>query len=139
MPSERRGTVTEDMAGFMRRLQGSEEWKGDKAGTIRTPIAKLNWPVEDVVKNVGFFLQSVKRATGNTKEAEAEMKRTGSIKPSTFLHFCSPSVVLMLWDSQRDHPCRPQLELWSRHPARCLSFRLAALNIIIVLVLIQAS
>jgi large subunit ribosomal protein L1 len=90
MPSERRGTVTEDMAGFMRRLQGTEEWKGDKAGTIRTPIGKLTWPVEDVVKNVSYFLQSVKRATGNTKEAEAEMKRTGNIKPSE----CTSPVVL---------------------------------------------
>jgi large subunit ribosomal protein L1 len=41
MPSERRGTVTEDMAGFMKRLQGTEEWKGDKIGTIRMPIAKV--------------------------------------------------------------------------------------------------
>ena len=41
MPSERRGTVTDDVAGYIRRLQGTTEWKGDKAGTIRTPIAKV--------------------------------------------------------------------------------------------------
>lgn len=41
MPSERRGTVTDDIAGFLKRLQGTEEWKGDKAGTIRTPVAKV--------------------------------------------------------------------------------------------------
>lgn len=41
MPSERRGTVTDDIAGFLKRLQGTDEWKGDKAGTIRTPIAKV--------------------------------------------------------------------------------------------------
>ena len=41
MPSERRGTVTEDIAGYIRRMQDSVEWKGDKAGTIRTPIAKV--------------------------------------------------------------------------------------------------
>jgi large subunit ribosomal protein L1 len=41
MPSERRGTVTDDIAGYIRRLQGTTEWKGDKDGTIRTPIAKV--------------------------------------------------------------------------------------------------
>ena len=41
MPTERRGTVTEDPAGFIKKLQGSNEWKGDKAGTIRTPIGKV--------------------------------------------------------------------------------------------------
>jgi len=42
MPSERRGTVTDDVAGYIRRLQGTTEWKGDKKGTIRTPIAKVS-------------------------------------------------------------------------------------------------
>ena len=41
MPSERRGTVTEDIAGYIRRMHGSVEWKGDRAGTIRTAIAKV--------------------------------------------------------------------------------------------------
>lgn len=41
MPSERRGTVTEDIANYIRRLKGTSEWKGDKAGTIRAPIAKV--------------------------------------------------------------------------------------------------
>lgn len=41
MPSERRGTVLEDVGGYIRRLQGSSEWKGDKAGTIRLPIARV--------------------------------------------------------------------------------------------------
>ena len=45
MPAERRGTVTDDGAGFIRRLQGTNEWKGDKAGTIRAPIAKVLPPV----------------------------------------------------------------------------------------------
>ena len=41
MPSERRGTVTDDIAGYLKRLHGSAEWKGDKAGTIRTAIGKV--------------------------------------------------------------------------------------------------
>lgn len=87
MPSERRGTVTDDIAGYIRRLQGTTEWKGDKDGTIRTPIAKvslascyfslvrisvpfqLHYPVEDVVKNVRHFINVVKRATGNQSQS----------------------------------------------------------------------
>jgi len=72
MPSERRGTVTDDVAGYIRRLQGTTEWKGDKAGTIRTPIAKLDYPVEDVVKNVRHFINVVKRATGNQPHSAAD-------------------------------------------------------------------
>jgi large subunit ribosomal protein L1 len=41
MPSERRGTVTDDIVGYIRRLQGTSEWRGDKHGTIRTAIAKV--------------------------------------------------------------------------------------------------
>jgi large subunit ribosomal protein L1 len=69
MPSERRGTVTDDVAGYIRRLQGTTEWKGDKAGTIRTPIAKLHYPAEDVVKNVRHFINVVRRATGNQSQS----------------------------------------------------------------------
>ncbi|KAI9511725.1 ribosomal protein L1 [Russula earlei] len=69
MPSERRGTVTDDAAGYIRRLQGTTEWKGDKTGTIRTPIAKLDYPVEDVVRNVRHFISVVKHATGNQAQS----------------------------------------------------------------------
>jgi len=41
MPSERRGTVTDDIATYIRRLQGTNEWKADKTGTIRSPVAKV--------------------------------------------------------------------------------------------------
>ncbi len=44
MPSERRGTVTEDIAGYIRRLKGTSEWTGDQQGTIRQPIAKVCSP-----------------------------------------------------------------------------------------------
>ena len=43
MPSERRGTVTEDIAGYISRLQGSSEWRADKAGNIRAPIAAVGY------------------------------------------------------------------------------------------------
>jgi len=83
MPSERRGTVTDDFGGYIKRLQGSVEWKGDRAGTIRTAIAKVNWPIEDITKNVRYFLSVVKKATGNERDLEAEAK--GSVKPTNAL------------------------------------------------------
>ncbi|KAI0639868.1 ribosomal protein L1 [Trametes polyzona] len=83
MPSERRGTVTDDIAGFIRRLKGTSEWKGDKEGTIRQPIAKMHFPVNDVVKNVRYFLNVVKRATGNIRDPKADTnKKETSQKPT---------------------------------------------------------
>jgi large subunit ribosomal protein L1 len=47
MPSEKRGTVTEDFAGYMRRLKGSVEWKGDQNGTVRTAVAKVRKNIKE--------------------------------------------------------------------------------------------
>ncbi|KAG2149514.1 ribosomal protein L1 [Suillus cothurnatus] len=80
MPSERRGTVTDDFAGYLRRLSGTTEWKGDKNGVIRMPIGKLHFPIEDVVKNVKQFVTAVKRVTGNQKDTE-EKGKSKSVKP----------------------------------------------------------
>lgn len=42
MPTERRGTVMEDPGSYIRKLKGSTQWAGDKAGTIRSPIGKVS-------------------------------------------------------------------------------------------------
>lgn len=42
MPSERRGTVLDDMAGYLQRLRGTSEWRADKSGTIRMPIGVVS-------------------------------------------------------------------------------------------------
>lgn len=84
MPSERRGTVTDNVAGYIRKLTGTSEWKGDKAGTIRAPVAKMHFPVEDVVRNIRYFMTMVKRATGNQRDPEAQSdKKDTSKKPVT--------------------------------------------------------
>jgi large subunit ribosomal protein L1 len=43
MPSERRGTVTEDIAGYIGRLRGTSEWRADRKGSIRAPIATVRF------------------------------------------------------------------------------------------------
>lgn len=104
MPSERRGTVTDDIAGYLQRIQGTSEWRADKAGNIRTPIAlvrlhptrtsiitflsfyfiKLHFPVEDVVQNIRHFLASVKKVTGNTRDAEARRMKGSGPRPGIY-------------------------------------------------------
>ncbi|KAF9055885.1 ribosomal protein L1-like protein [Panaeolus papilionaceus] len=86
MPSERRGTVTEDIAGYIQKLQGSSEWRADRAGNIRAPIAAMHFPLEDVEANVRHFIASVKRATGNAKDPAAKdrkLKSAGGARPVT--------------------------------------------------------
>ncbi|GLB35732.1 putative ribosomal protein [Lyophyllum shimeji] len=84
MPSERRGTVTDDIAGYIQRIRGTSEWRADKTGNIHMPIALMNFPVEDAVKNIRHFMASVKRVTGNTKEAEDSRKlKNSGAKPVT--------------------------------------------------------
>ncbi|PAV22135.1 ribosomal L1 [Pyrrhoderma noxium] len=80
MPSERRGTVTEDIVGYLKRISGSSEWKGDKAGTIRSAIAKIHFPPEDVIRNARHFLGVVKVATGNSSTVN-ERQSKGGPKP----------------------------------------------------------
>ncbi|KAK0233787.1 ribosomal protein L1-like protein [Armillaria fumosa] len=78
MPSERRGTVTDDVGGYIRKLVGTTEWKADKQGVIRLPIAKTDWTAEDVVKNFEHVMTSVKRATGNLSVKEGGKASVGS-------------------------------------------------------------
>ena len=44
-PSERRGTVTDDIAGYIKKLAGTSEWRADKAGNIRAPIGMVRSPL----------------------------------------------------------------------------------------------
>jgi len=75
MPSERRGTVTENFGAFIRRMQGTAEWRGDKDGVIRQPVAKMNWSAMDVAKNIRYFMGAVRKATGNDTQAAVQLKQ----------------------------------------------------------------
>ncbi|KIM47589.1 hypothetical protein M413DRAFT_15758 [Hebeloma cylindrosporum] len=84
MPSERRGTVTEDIVGYIQRLRGTSEWRADRTGSIRAPIAMMDFPVEDVVTNFNQFITSVKGATGNGKDPDAadrKLRSAGGSRP----------------------------------------------------------
>jgi len=47
----------------------------------------MDFPVEDVVKNVRHFISSVRKATGNTKEAQQSNKGKGSPRPGMSFTF----------------------------------------------------
>jgi len=42
MPAERRGTVVDDPATYITNLKGSNQWAGDKRGTIRSAIGRAS-------------------------------------------------------------------------------------------------
>ncbi|KAF7302612.1 Mitochondrial 54S ribosomal protein [Mycena chlorophos] len=78
MPAARRGTVTDDVEAYIRRVKNSSEWKSDRLGNIRMPIGRMDFPIENVVKNFRYVMDSIKRVTGNVKlrsEAREENQR----------------------------------------------------------------
>ncbi|KAF8308421.1 ribosomal protein L1 [Clavulina sp. PMI_390] len=63
MPSPRRGTVTDDIAGMIRSMAGTLDWKGDKEGVVRVAIGRLNYTPEELEKNVSTFVEHVRTIT----------------------------------------------------------------------------
>lgn len=59
----------------------------------------MHFPVEDVVRNIRYFLSSVKKVTGNSKDDDRKSKTQGGAKPGmslclsvqTVLKFISPT------------------------------------------------
>jgi large subunit ribosomal protein L1 len=55
----------------------------------------MHFPVDDVVKNIRHFMSSVKRVTGNTKEAEdsRKLKNSGAKPGKLALDIREPAVL----------------------------------------------
>ena len=51
----------------------------------------MNYPVDDVVKNVRYFMNVVKRATGNLQDAAEKGRKDNANKP------CEPRLILLTW------------------------------------------
>ncbi|KAF9021739.1 ribosomal protein L1 [Hymenopellis radicata] len=77
MPSVRRGTVTDDIAGYIEKLLGATEWKGDQTGNIVVPFARIDWPISDIVKNYNHVMDSIKVSTGNVKQKDPAKVKAG--------------------------------------------------------------
>ncbi|KAJ7292886.1 ribosomal protein L1-like protein [Mycena rebaudengoi] len=95
MPAERRGTVTNDIEAYINRLKGSTEWKADRNGRIRMPLALMNFPIPDVVKNFRYIMDSIKRATGNIKKhGDDNSKKATPIMKVTLSSRNAPAIVI---------------------------------------------
>ncbi|KAG8903120.1 mitochondrial 54S ribosomal protein mrpl1 [Tulasnella sp. 403] len=74
MPAEKRGTVTNNVIAAVQQAQGTMNWRSDKLGVIRAPVARVSWPIDDVVGNIKAFVQTVKKGTG-PEDADASLGR----------------------------------------------------------------
>lgn len=54
--------------------------------TMLTSDEQIHFPIEDVLKNIKYFLSVVKRATGNLRDPTAQVKGGKSTKPGMFTH-----------------------------------------------------
>ncbi|KAJ7687436.1 ribosomal protein L1-like protein [Mycena rosella] len=90
MPTERRGTVTDEIEAYIKRVRSSAEWKADRAGNIRMPIARLEFPIADVITNFRYVMDSIKRVTGNVKLRHEE-ENTRKVTPITKVTLSSKS------------------------------------------------
>ncbi|KAG9013379.1 mitochondrial 54S ribosomal protein mrpl1 [Tulasnella sp. JGI-2019a] len=81
MPSEKRGTVTTNVASAVKLAQGTMNWKGDRLGVIRAPVARVSWPLEDVTNNVKAFMEAVKLGTspGSAEPTVVVKKKASSV------------------------------------------------------------
>lgn len=70
----------------------------------------MHFPVNDVVKNIRYFLTVVKRATGNIRDPKAEAtKKDTSQKPSKFAWSCREQTYVTYFSSASDHASPPKL------------------------------
>ncbi len=63
MPSGKRGTVTDNITLAVKASRGALEWKGDKQGVVRVPIARISDSIQDLEQNIRLFIQGVREAT----------------------------------------------------------------------------
>ena len=64
-----------------------------------TPV-QMSWPVDDVVRNVRYFLDIVKKATGNEKSAFSQKEANKSNKPRTCAFSTCFESKLLNWNSE---------------------------------------
>lgn len=74
MPSIKKGTVSDDIAGTIKATQGSFAWKGDKMGTIQAVIGRMHFAPEDVIANIKAFMKSVHENSRDPDDALTQRK-----------------------------------------------------------------
>ena len=63
MPNPRTGTVTPDVGRVVREVKaGRVEFRVDRTGVLHAPIGKLSFSAEQLVENLGAFVDAITRA-----------------------------------------------------------------------------
>ena len=84
MPSPKTGTVTQDFTGAVKEYAaGKVEFRNDAGGNVHTVVGKLSFSDEDLVANIEFFLQHIRRLRPPTAKGTymCRIVLSGSMSP----------------------------------------------------------
>ncbi len=84
MPSPKAGTVTPDFVQAIKEYSaGKVEFRNDAGGNVHTVVGKLSFPEQDLVSNIEFFLQNIRRLRPTTAKGTFLLKMvlSGSMSP----------------------------------------------------------
>jgi len=59
MPMVKRGTVTDDIADTIRRMDDKLDFNSDKFGWIHTGIGKISWTTKEIQYNIQAILKEI--------------------------------------------------------------------------------
>ncbi len=85
MPSPKAGTVTADFVQAVKDYSaGKVEFRNDAGGNVHTVVGKLSFPEDDLVSNIEFFLQNIRRLRPTTAKGTFLLKMvlSGSMSPA---------------------------------------------------------
>ena len=85
MPSPKAGTVTADFVQAVKEYSaGKVEFRNDAGGNVHTVVGKLSFPQEDLVSNIEFFFQHIRRLRPTTAKGTfmQKMVLSGSMSPA---------------------------------------------------------
>ncbi len=85
MPSPKAGTVTADFVQAVKEYSaGKVEFRNDSGGNVHTVVGKLSFPEDDLVSNIEFFLQNIRRLRPATSKGTflMNMVLSGSMSPA---------------------------------------------------------
>ena len=88
MPSPKTGTVTADFAKAVAEYAaGKVEFRNDTGGNVHTMVGKLSFSDDDLVSNIEFFLQHIRRLKPTTAKGTylQQIVLSGSMSPSVFV------------------------------------------------------
>ncbi|WOO82085.1 50S ribosomal protein L1 [Vanrija pseudolonga] len=77
MPAAKRGTVADgdELGELVRNMAGTVEWKTDKWGYIRAPVARMSFGAPSISENVRAFVDSIKEASFNATSMDSAHTR----------------------------------------------------------------